>query len=143
MDQLHLVVKCCKITYHKSIRHHWQTLQGHILHILQHFATKLCSFTNFRMLFNAVVMNFTISIFLKTLSIMQSVHSSHNNQLGRYQLGPLQKANNLFNNYVKNNSYSLLSMLSRLSFMLMCLHVMQLFDSPCQDMNNYTLLVVY
>ena len=43
--------------------------------ILQHFATKICNFTNFRMLFNCVVMNFTIiSIFLEILSIMQSVH---------------------------------------------------------------------
>ncbi len=44
-----------------------QTSQGYIFHILQHFTTKLCNFTNFRMLFNAVVMNFTISKF-------QSVH---------------------------------------------------------------------
>ena len=35
---------------------------------------KLCSSTKFRMLFNAVVMNFTISKFLKILSMMQSVH---------------------------------------------------------------------
>ena len=58
---------------YKSIQN-LQTLQGHIFHILQHFATKLCGFTKFRMLFNAVVMNFTISKFLKILSIMQSVH---------------------------------------------------------------------
>ena len=32
--------------------------------------TKVCSFTNFRMLFNAVVMNLTISIILKILSII-------------------------------------------------------------------------
>ncbi len=35
-----------------------QTSQRYIFHILQHFTTKLCHFTNFRMLFNAVVMNF-------------------------------------------------------------------------------------
>ena len=39
------------------------------------FATKLCNFTNFRMLFNAAVMNFPTSTFFKILSIMQSVHS--------------------------------------------------------------------
>jgi hypothetical protein len=32
-----------------------QTLQGYIFRILQHFATKLCNFTNFSMLFRAVV----------------------------------------------------------------------------------------
>ena len=42
--------------------------------LLQHFASKLCNFTNFRTLFNAVVMNFTISRFLKILSTMQSIH---------------------------------------------------------------------
>jgi hypothetical protein len=30
-------------------------LQGYIFRILQHFATKLCNFTNFSMLFLAVV----------------------------------------------------------------------------------------
>ena len=48
---------------------------SYIFCILQHFANKLCNFTNFRTLFNDVVMNFTISIFSKILSIMQSVHS--------------------------------------------------------------------
>ena len=51
-----------------------RTLQGHIFLTLEHFATKLCNFTKFRMLINAVTMNFTILIFLKILSIMQSVH---------------------------------------------------------------------
>jgi hypothetical protein len=32
-----------------------QTLQGYIFHILQHFATKLCNFTRFSMLFLAVL----------------------------------------------------------------------------------------
>ena len=54
-----------------------QTLQGYIFLILQHFATKLCNFTNFRMLFNAVVWNFPTSTFFKILSIMQSVHYKH------------------------------------------------------------------
>ena len=43
-----------------------------------HFTTfryQTCNFTNFRTLFNAVVMNFTISIFIKNLSTMQLVHS--------------------------------------------------------------------
>ena len=60
-------------TQYKSIQN-LPTLQDHIFHILQHFATKLCNFTKFRMLFNAVVMIFTILIFLKIVSIMQSVH---------------------------------------------------------------------
>ena len=50
--------------------HAMQTSQGYIFHILQHFATKLCSFTNFEMLFNAAVMNYTISNFLKILPII-------------------------------------------------------------------------
>jgi hypothetical protein len=37
-----------------------RTLQGYIFHILQHFATKLCNFTNFNMLFLAVVMDFVL-----------------------------------------------------------------------------------
>ena len=49
-------------------------MQGYIFLILQHFATKLCNFTNFRTLFNAVVINFPTSTFFKILSIMQSVH---------------------------------------------------------------------
>ena len=51
-----------------------RTLQGHIFLTLEHFATKLCNFTKFRMLINTMTMNFTISIFLKILSIMQWVH---------------------------------------------------------------------
>ena len=39
---------------YKSIQN-LQTLQGHIFRILQHFATKLCNFTHFSMLFLAVV----------------------------------------------------------------------------------------
>jgi hypothetical protein len=34
--------------------------QGYIFLILQHFATKLCNFTNFNMLFLAVVMDFVV-----------------------------------------------------------------------------------
>jgi hypothetical protein len=45
------------------------------MHILQHFAPKLCISTNFKMLFNAVAINCTISRFSNFLSIMQSVHS--------------------------------------------------------------------
>ena len=44
------------------------------LEIIQRFATKLCNFTYFRMLFNAVVINFSISTIFKILSTMQSVH---------------------------------------------------------------------
>jgi hypothetical protein len=41
-------------TQYKSIQN-LQTLQGYIFRILQHFATKLCKFTYFSMLFLAVV----------------------------------------------------------------------------------------
>ena len=37
-----------------------QNLLGYIFPILQHFATKLCNFTNFKMLFLAVVMDFVL-----------------------------------------------------------------------------------
>jgi hypothetical protein len=37
-----------------------QISQGYIFRILQHFATKLCNFTNFNMLFLAVVMDFVL-----------------------------------------------------------------------------------
>jgi hypothetical protein len=41
-------------TQYKSIQN-LQTLQGYVFRILQHFATKLCNFTHFSMLFLAVV----------------------------------------------------------------------------------------
>jgi hypothetical protein len=41
-------------TQYKSIQN-LQTLQGYIFRILQYFATKLCNFTHFSMLFLAVV----------------------------------------------------------------------------------------
>jgi hypothetical protein len=37
-----------------------QISQGYIFLILEHFATKLCNFTNFNMLFLAVVMDFVL-----------------------------------------------------------------------------------
>jgi hypothetical protein len=40
-----------------------QTSQGYIFRVLQHLATKLCNFSNFGMLFNAVIMNCIISNF--------------------------------------------------------------------------------
>ena len=41
------------------------TSQGYIFYSLQHFITKLCNFTKFRMLFQAVVIFFPILIFSK------------------------------------------------------------------------------
>jgi hypothetical protein len=38
----------------------FQISQDYIFRILQHFATKLCNFTNFNMLFLAVVMDFVL-----------------------------------------------------------------------------------
>jgi hypothetical protein len=40
-------------TQYKSIQN-LQTLQGYIFRILQHFATKLCNFTHFSMLFPGI-----------------------------------------------------------------------------------------
>ena len=57
-------------TQYKSVQNS-QTLQGYIFLILQHFATKLCNFSNYRMLFNAVVVNFHISTFFQN-----SVHNA-------------------------------------------------------------------
>ncbi len=37
-----------------------QNLQGYIFRLLQDFATKLCNFTNFKMLFVTVVMDFVL-----------------------------------------------------------------------------------
>ena len=45
----------CSLTKHKR---NVQTLRGYIFHVLQHFATKLGSSTNFGMLFLAVVEDF-------------------------------------------------------------------------------------
>ena len=44
-------------TFDKSIQN-LQTLQAYIFRILHHFATKLGNFTNFKMLFLAVVKDF-------------------------------------------------------------------------------------
>ena len=48
-------------TQYKSTQN-LQTLQGYIFRILQHFATKLCNFTHFSMLFLAVVIYLFISL---------------------------------------------------------------------------------
>ncbi len=37
-----------------------KSLQGYIFRVLQHFATKLCNFTHFKMLFLAMVMDFVL-----------------------------------------------------------------------------------
>ncbi len=47
-----------------QIFHKIREIAGYIFRILQHVATKLCNFTNFKMLFLAVVMG--ISFFLPT-----------------------------------------------------------------------------
>ena len=39
----------------RKILQNLRTLQGYIFRIIQHFATKLCNFTHFSMLFQAVV----------------------------------------------------------------------------------------
>ena len=40
-------------------------LQDYIFHILEHFTTKLCNFTKFKMLFQDVAMFLPVSIFSK------------------------------------------------------------------------------
>jgi hypothetical protein len=49
------------VLYFKSIQN-LKTLQGYIFRILQHFATKLCNFTNCSMLFLAVVIYLHIRV---------------------------------------------------------------------------------
>ena len=48
---------------------------GYIFRILQHFAPKLCHFTNFGMLFHAIVMN--CMYYFELLSIRPIVHTSN------------------------------------------------------------------
>ena len=69
--------------------------QAYNFHILERFATKLCNFTNFRMLFNAVVINFPISTFFKILSTMQSVHFIKLQQACQNQACYLQRCHNM------------------------------------------------
>ena len=57
------------------------------------------------MLFNAVVMDFTISIFLKILSIMQSVHCSRNRSI-LYVARVQMVSKMLHSNLPGNNLYS-------------------------------------
>jgi hypothetical protein len=51
-----------------------QTSQGYIIRILQHFATKLWSITNFVMLFQAVMKFLSRLVEIKILSITQVVN---------------------------------------------------------------------
>ena len=44
----------------RNIEIYIQNSQGYIFLILQHFTAKLCNFTNFNMLFLAVVMDFVL-----------------------------------------------------------------------------------
>ena len=48
--------------------------QGYIFHILEHFTTKLCSFTKFRMLFQDAVIFLPVSYFFKISSKRLKVH---------------------------------------------------------------------
>ena len=41
----------------KNVKKNWRILQGYIFHIVQHIATKLCSFAIFEVLFSAEGMN--------------------------------------------------------------------------------------
>ena len=82
VDFLGQFVYCCKnrIVIRKISYIFRYLVQGYIFssHILQHFTTKLCNFTNFRMLFNAVVMNYPIAKFFKqSLSCNWSINTSN------------------------------------------------------------------
>jgi hypothetical protein len=56
----HLGRKWCVFRAKYKLIQNFQISQGYIFRILQHFATKLCNFTNFNMLFVAVVMDFVL-----------------------------------------------------------------------------------
>ena len=62
------------LTIHKGQMDDSSYLQGNIFRILQHFATKLCNFSNFKMLFLAVVMDFVLLARIKISSIAGIVH---------------------------------------------------------------------
>ena len=51
-----------------------QISQGYIFRILQHFATNLCNFTNFKMLFLAVVMDFVFLAQIKIKAVAGIIH---------------------------------------------------------------------
>jgi hypothetical protein len=51
----------------------------HIFFTLQHFATKLCNFTKFRTLFQAVIISFLISNCLEIWPVRLKVHCFHQN----------------------------------------------------------------
>ena len=57
---------------------HTKNSQSYVLSILQHFARKLSGFTNFRMLFRAVVISLGFLAFIKLQCDMQIVHSDGN-----------------------------------------------------------------
>ena len=94
--------------YYKNIQN-LQSSQAYIFHILQRFATKLFNFTNFRMLFNAVVINFPISTFFKILPVMESVHST----LGRSKIGKYMFCQYIFN--IPNICLKFISLKSRIA----------------------------
>ena len=61
MHHAHLGRKWCKFPRVIQINtENLQISQGYIFLILQHFETKFCNFTNFNMLFLAVVMDFVL-----------------------------------------------------------------------------------
>ena len=51
-----------------------QTLQGYIFRILHPFATKLCNFTNFKMLFLVLIKDFLYNARIKIYSVMGTVY---------------------------------------------------------------------
>jgi hypothetical protein len=55
----------------------WQTSQGYIIRILQHFATKLRNITNFVMLFQAVVKFLSRLVLIKISLKRGKVYALH------------------------------------------------------------------
>ena len=66
--------KWCKLQHANKSIQNLLSLKCYIFRILQHFATKLCNFTNFRMLFLAVVIDFVLLAQVKISSIAGIIH---------------------------------------------------------------------
>ena len=64
-----IVVQTSVRSWYKNIQN-MRNLQSYIFRISQHFATKLCNFTNFKLLFLAVVMDFFLPAYCRSKFIL-------------------------------------------------------------------------
>ena len=53
----------------------WQSMQGYIFHILQHFFTKVCNSNNPGILLVFVLQDFVLQFFLDRMLVIQILHS--------------------------------------------------------------------